>query len=84
MLHFGALLFLLFINEVKAITTNTTILFADESKLIGKASSQETVKSDLNSLFQWADLWQMKFNKSECSVLYLGSVTMRSIVHPWK
>ena len=35
----GPLLFLLFINDMPAITTNTTTLFADDSKLIGNARS---------------------------------------------
>ena len=68
----GPLLFLLFINDVPATTTNITTLFADESKLIGNARSPATIQSDLRCLSQWADVWQMKFNESKCSVLHIG------------
>ena len=37
------LLFLLFINNMPAITTNITTLFADISKLIGNAQSTATI-----------------------------------------
>ena len=40
------LLFLLFINDMPAITTNTTTLFADHSKLIGNVQSLATIQSD--------------------------------------
>ena len=42
------LLFRLFMNDMPAITctTNTTMLFADDSKLKGNARSPETIQSD--------------------------------------
>ena len=55
-----------------AITTNTTMLFADDSKLIRKVRSPETIQSVLNSLSQWTHAWQMKINESKCSVLHIG------------
>ena len=68
----GPLLFPLFINDMPAITTNRTTLFADDSKLIGNAGSPATIQSHLHCLFQWADVWQMKFNQSKCSILHIG------------
>ena len=57
----GPLLFLLFINDMPAITTNRTTLFADDSKLvIGTAGSPATIQLHLHCLSQWADMWQMK------------------------
>lgn len=44
------LLFLLFINDMPAITTNITTLFADISKLIGNAQSTATIQLDLHGL----------------------------------
>ena len=52
----GPLLFLLFINDMPAITTNRTMLFADDSKLIGNAGSPATIQSHLHCLSQWADV----------------------------
>ena len=57
----GPLLFLLFINDIAAITTNTTTLFADDSKLIGNTRSPATIQLDLHCLYHWADVWPMKF-----------------------
>ena len=68
----GPPLFLLFINDMPAITTNRTTLFADDSKLTGSAGSPATIQSHLHCLSQWADMWQMKFNKSKCSLLHIG------------
>ena len=68
----GPLLFLLFINDMPASTTNRTTLFADDSKVIGNAGSPATIQSHLHCLSQWADVWQMKFNKSKCSILHIG------------
>ena len=62
--------FFLFINDTPA--TNITTLFADYSKLIGNARSPATIQTDLHCLSQWADVWQMKFNESKCSVLHIG------------
>ena len=47
------------------------MLFANGSKLIGKARSPETIQSDLHRLSHGADAWQMKFNESKCSVLHI-------------
>ena len=63
----GPPLFLLFINDMPAITTNRTTLFADDSKLTGSAGSPATIQSHLHCLSQWADMWQMKFKKSKCA-----------------
>ena len=69
----GSLLFLIFLNDMPAITTNTTMLFADDPKLIGNVRSPETIQSVLNCLSHWADSWQMKFNESKCSVWHIGN-----------
>ena len=68
----GPLLFLLFINDIPDIATNTTTLFSDDSKLIRNARSPDIIQSDLDCLSRWADVWQMKFNESKCSVLHVG------------
>ena len=46
----GPLLFLLCINDMPAITTNITTLFADESKLIGNTRSPQPFSRDLHCL----------------------------------
>ena len=68
----GPLLFFLFINDMPAITTNTTTSFADDSKLIGNARIPVIIQSGVHCLSNWADVWQMKFSESKCSVLHIG------------
>ena len=68
----GPLLFLLFINDMPNATKFKTLLFADDSKIIGNANFPNTVQSDINSLIQWADTWQMSFNTTKCSVVHIG------------
>ena len=84
----GPLLLLLFINNMPAITTNISTLFADDSKLIENAGSPATIQSDLHCLSQWADVWQMKFNESKCSVSHIGKDNPKNSymmgIHPYK
>ena len=47
----GPLLFLLFINNIPAITTNVTMLLFDDSMLIGNARSPATIQSDLHTAY---------------------------------
>ena len=68
----GPLRLLIFLNDMPAITTNTTMLLADDSKLIGNVRSPETIQSVLNCLSHCTDAWQMKFNESKCGVLHIG------------
>ena len=60
----GTLLFLLSINDMPAITTNITTLFADDSR------SPATIQSDFHCLFQ--------FNQSKCSVLHIGKGNLKN------
>ena len=49
-------------------------LFDDDSKLLRSMSSRSssaTLQSDLNSLFQWSEDWQMSCNISKCQVLHM-------------
>ena len=61
-----------------AITTNTTTLFADDSKLTGNARIPATIQSDLHCLSHWADVRQMKFNESKCSVWHIGKANPKN------
>ena len=47
-------------------------MYADDTKLYGPASEHAEIQKDLDSLVDWADKWQMKFNAEKCSVLHLG------------
>lgn len=49
--------------------------FADDTKVLGKVSSEEDINSlkhDLKTLSEWSDTWQMPFNVDKCKVLHAG------------
>ena len=69
----GPLLFILFISDMPEVTKFSTMLFADDSKIIGNAHSPDVIQSDINRLSQWVDIWQMSFNTGKCSVVHIGN-----------
>jgi len=72
----GPLLFILFINDLPDIVKFASpYVFADDTKLSGKANTQEDadkIQGDLNALEGWSITWQLKFNASKCHVLHFG------------
>ena len=70
----GPLMFLLYINDiVDYIDSSTRIrLFADDCllyRVIQSPQDAEILQTDLNSLCDWADKWQMKFNTAKCKTV---------------
>ena len=75
----GRVLFLLFINDMPAITTNVTSLFADDSKLIGRARSITCNHSvGLTLLIPMGWPVANEINESKCSVLHIGKDSRRT------
>ena len=71
----GALLFLLFINDIPNEIKCNIQLFADDAKIFKTVENEEDHQDrfkDLDNLENWARLWQMKFNVGQCKVLHLG------------
>ena len=68
----GPLLFILFINDMPQVTKFNTVLFADDSKVIGNAYCPEDIPTDIDCLSRWSEIWQMKFNVEKCGVLHIG------------
>ena len=72
----GPLLFTIFINDLDDGLWNSVKKFADDTKLFGKAGTDDQVnslKEDLGKLLTWADNWLMKFNIEKCKVMHLGT-----------
>lgn len=72
----GPLLFTIFIDDLDEGLSNSVKKFADDTKLFGRASTEDQVNSireDLDKLQVWADKWHMKFNIEKCKVMHLGS-----------
>lgn len=71
----GPLLFLIFINDLDLNINSSVFKFADDTKIIGTvkdSTDSERLQADVDTLYQWAGTWQMKFNISKCKVMHLG------------
>ena len=71
----GPALFTLFVNDLPATVTGHIKLFADDTKLYGRALSikdYEALQSDLKAMEEWSETWQLPFNTAKCSVLHIG------------
>ena len=68
----GPLLFLIYINDIVKDISSNLRLFADDCLLYRVITSEEDsalLQNDLNTIFTWSLLWQMKFNKTKCVTL---------------
>ena len=68
----GPLLFLVYINDITKGLSSSLRLFADDFLLYHVISCEEDIaelQPDLNTMFKWSQLWQMKFNVSKCVTL---------------
>ena len=71
----GPILFIMYINDFPLLLKNTCKMFADDAKIYGKASTiteSESIQQDLNRCINWANEWQMFFNKKKCKVMHFG------------
>ena len=73
----GPLLFIIFINlfDQEVGVLDIISKYADDTKVGGVVDEPEqieTLQNVLNRIMQWADTWQMVFNKDKCHVMHLG------------
>ena len=62
-------LLLLHVNEIQNVATSTANLFADDTKIsheLNHANDTSALKSDLDSLKNWARSLHVKFNPQKC------------------
>jgi ribonucleases P/MRP protein subunit RPP40 len=72
----GPLLFLVYINDIDNGLIGNILKFADDTKIYGKVGTSqgiEALRKDLESLSEWSDKWQMKFNIDKCKVMHFGA-----------
>ena len=61
----GAVLFIVFIDDIDEGIRSNVLKFADDPKLIARVGSEEDrerLRQDLIELFKWSEDWQMLFN----------------------
>jgi len=71
----GALLFLVYINDLDTGLINELLKFADDTKVFGKVtdgSARESIQEDINRLENWANRWKMEFNVKKCKLMHVG------------
>ena len=68
----GPVLFIIFINDLPDNVTSNCKIFADDTKIYNSTENSKSIQEDINSLMEWSDTWQLKFNASKCNVLHTG------------
>ena len=71
----GPLLFVLYINDLPDIVNSKVYLFADDTKLMRKVTSEDDARAlqrDLDELEAWSKKWLLQFNPDKCHVLTIG------------
>ncbi|KAK2709909.1 hypothetical protein QYM36_013554, partial [Artemia franciscana] len=69
----GPVLFVLYIGIcINAISQTDFGLFADDTKLLGEASASSQIQSDLDTLTEKLEEWQLLPNVAKCYVVHLG------------
>ena len=75
------MLFVIFINDLLDVVTNTARIFADDTKLFGKVGTVDyrtPMQCDIDNLSKWSEEWLLKFNTSKCKVMHPGHNKTRS------
>lgn len=69
----GPLLFVLYINDLPDHILNSVSLFADDLKMYGPSSKNDTLQADLDELAAWQDTWLLRFNTTDgkCKVMHV-------------
>ena len=76
----GPLLFLLFMNDLPARITSSSILYADDVKIWGPSDDPVTLQQSLLSLENWVSENGMVLNTSKCKVLPIHTSAAKSLL----
>jgi hypothetical protein len=81
-------MFLIYINDIaEGIHSGTSIrLFADDCllyRVIRDPADAAILQSDLNTLVEWSNKWQMSFNTKKCKTLRV-TTKKTPVIHPYK
>ena len=71
----GPILFLVFIDDLPDSIESLVKIFADDTKVFTSINSEDDcakLQADLESLSQWSDKWQLRFNVGKCGVMHYG------------
>lgn len=71
----GPVLFIIYINDLENDLVSRVGKFADDTKMsksVRCVQDAEILRDDLKKLDEWAQNWQMQFNKDKCVVMHVG------------
>ena len=71
----GPILFLIYINDLPECVKSSCKIFADDTKIYGKADTLqdvEKIQKDLDMLVGWSQTWLLDFNTGKCKVMHVG------------
>ena len=71
----GALLFLIYINDMDLDIVNELLKFADDTKIFGRVEDEfdmDRLQKNLDMIISWSDKWKMEFNVKKCKLMHMG------------
>ncbi len=72
----GPMLFIIYIDDITTyINKSSVFIFADDTKLVKRVSSQEDLSDlqiDLENLLSWCKEWNLTLNTSKCRHMHFG------------
>ena len=66
-------LFICYENDMPETVQSMIRMFADDTKVFAQSNTKEqcqNLQSDLNTLHNWADDWQLRFNATKCKTIF--------------
>ena len=75
----GAILFLVYIDDLEDGVTGKILKFADDTKLFRKTKEigdKQKLQDDIDKLVRWSEKWQMLFNFGKCKCRHTGPETL--------
>jgi S-adenosylmethionine:tRNA-ribosyltransferase-isomerase (queuine synthetase) len=66
------ILFTIFINDIADNLKSGCKIFADDTKIYNSTLNSDDIQSDVETLQQWTEQWDLHFNKTKCHVLHMG------------
>ena len=78
---FGTNNILVYVNDMTEGTSSYINLFKDDAKLLREIRNHKDCKelqNDMNKIYEWSEIWEIKFNVKESHVLEIRKGGMKS------
>ena len=78
----GPLLFIIYMNDIKADLESDILIFADDTSLMSSgtdpAETAIILNRDLQKIFQWADRWKVTFNAKKSKEIIFSNKSLNN------